>query len=192
MLSVCALDCATETTGRTNTNISKQTTTIFRKEGSFQVYSVEGRGQLPSFRKSPGAKKSASGSAEGGMLHLLHGYYKSQYMTEPIHAETTLARAVEIGESQARQCADPLRRERPAQQVLRALYGLTPAECRVALLLGDGHAPRKIVNMVGVTDNTVRSQIKSIFSKTGVKRQGELIRLLMDNSGLAIHATPTP
>jgi DNA-binding CsgD family transcriptional regulator len=85
---------------------------------------------------------------------------------------------------------DPLRRERPAQQVLRALYGLTPAECRVALLLGDGHAPRKIANMVGVTDSTVRSQIKSIFSKTGVKRQGELIRLLMANSGVAVQAKP--
>jgi DNA-binding CsgD family transcriptional regulator len=85
---------------------------------------------------------------------------------------------------------DPLRRERPAEEVLRALYGLTPAECRVALLLGDGHAPRKIANMVGVTDNTVRSQIKSVFSKTGVKRQGELIRLLLSNSGLAIQGKP--
>jgi DNA-binding CsgD family transcriptional regulator len=86
---------------------------------------------------------------------------------------------------------DPLRRERPEQEVLRALYGLTPAECRVALLLGDGHAPRKIANMVGVTDNTVRSQIKSIFSKTGVKRQGELIRLLLSNSELAIQPKAT-
>jgi DNA-binding CsgD family transcriptional regulator len=33
--------------------------------------------------------------------------------------------------------------------------------------------PRKIAEMVGVTDNTVRSQIKSIYSKTGVKRQGK-------------------
>ena len=77
---------------------------------------------------------------------------------------------------------DPLRTHRPTQEVLRMLYGLTPAECRVALLLGDGHASRKIANMVGVTDNTVRSQIKSIFSKTGVRRQGELIRLLLNNS----------
>jgi DNA-binding CsgD family transcriptional regulator len=60
----------------------------------------------------------------------------------------------------------------------------------VALLLGDGHAPRKIANMVGVADSTVRSQIKSIFSKTGVKRQGELIRLLMANSGVAVQAKP--
>ena len=77
---------------------------------------------------------------------------------------------------------DPLRQHRPTREVLRLLYGLTPAECRVALLLGDGHAPRKIANMIGVTDNTVRSQIKSVFSKTGVRRQGELIRLLLNNS----------
>jgi DNA-binding CsgD family transcriptional regulator len=83
---------------------------------------------------------------------------------------------------------DPLRANRPTQEVLRLLYGLTPAECRVALLLGDGHAPRKIANMVGVTDNTVRSQIKSIFSKTGVRRQGELIRLLLNGSGPTINA----
>jgi DNA-binding CsgD family transcriptional regulator len=54
------------------------------------------------------------------------------------------------------------------------LYGLTLAESRVALLLSDGHAPRKIAEIVGVTDSTVRSQIKSVFSKTGVRRQGVL------------------
>jgi DNA-binding CsgD family transcriptional regulator len=87
---------------------------------------------------------------------------------------------------------DPSQRRRPAQEVLSDLFGLTPAECRVALLLGDGHAPRKIANMVGVTDNTVRSQMKSIFSKTGVKRQGELIRLLLTNPELGVPAGPTP
>jgi DNA-binding CsgD family transcriptional regulator len=78
--------------------------------------------------------------------------------------------------------SDPLQRHRPAQDILRTLYGLTPAECRVALLLGDGRSPREIAETIGVTFNTVRSQIKSIFSKTDVKRQGELIRLLLNNS----------
>lgn len=84
---------------------------------------------------------------------------------------------------------DPLRSNRPAEAVLRTLYGLTPAESRVALLLSDGHAPREIAGLIGVTDNTVRSQIKSIFSKTGVRRQGELIRLLLSHSGLAGEAS---
>jgi DNA-binding CsgD family transcriptional regulator len=66
--------------------------------------------------------------------------------------------------------------------VLRSLYGLTPAECRVALLLVDGHAPRQIANTFRVTENTVRSQIKSIFSKTGARRQSDLVRLLLSNA----------
>jgi DNA-binding CsgD family transcriptional regulator len=72
-----------------------------------------------------------------------------------------------------------------AQTNTEPLYRLTPAECRVALLLSDGHAPRQNANMVGVTNNTVRSQIKSIFSKMGVKRQGELIRPLLSNAAVA-------
>jgi hypothetical protein len=39
---------------------------------------------------------------------------------------------------------------------------------------------------IGVTDNTVRSQIKSIFSKTGVRRQSDLVRLLVSYSGPTI------
>jgi DNA-binding CsgD family transcriptional regulator len=81
---------------------------------------------------------------------------------------------------------DPSQQKRPAQDVLRILFGLTPAESRVALLLGDGHSPRQIASMVGITDNTVRSQIKSIFCKTGVKRQAELVRLLLNHAGVAI------
>lgn len=85
---------------------------------------------------------------------------------------------------------DPIRRQRPAEELLRALYRLTPAECRVALLMVDGNIPKKIAEMVGVSVETVRSQIKSIFAKAGVNRQSELIRLLLNNSGFGIQAKP--
>jgi len=77
---------------------------------------------------------------------------------------------------------DPLRAPRSGQETLRAVYGLTPAESRVALLLADGHSPRQICERIGVTENTVRTQIKSIFSKTGVRRQSELIRVLLSGA----------
>jgi DNA-binding CsgD family transcriptional regulator len=86
---------------------------------------------------------------------------------------------------------DPSRRQRPAQEMLRVAYGMTPAECRVALLLSDGRAPREIAEMVGVSFSTVRSQLKSIFAKTNVRRQGELIRLLLNGSGLGNQNLPT-
>lgn len=81
---------------------------------------------------------------------------------------------------------DPLQHTRPNQTALQTGYRLTPAECRVSLLLSDGRTLKEIADMIGVTQNTIRSQIKSIFSKTGVRRQGELIRLLLNQSGPAI------
>ena len=87
---------------------------------------------------------------------------------------------------------DPSRRQRPAEDVLRAMFRLSPAECRVALLLSDGRAPKEIANVVSVTENTVRSQIKSILSKTGVQKQTQLIRLLLHYSAPAIQPQRIP
>src|ERR1700739_495090 len=51
----------------TPTSANRRTPPFFAKEGSFPVYSVEGRGQLPSFRKSPrGQKRATSESDERG------------------------------------------------------------------------------------------------------------------------------
>jgi DNA-binding CsgD family transcriptional regulator len=65
------------------------------------------------------------------------------------------------------------------KDILRTLFARTRAEFRVALLLADGRAPREIAESVGVSFETVRPQIKSVFAKANVKRQGELIRLLL-------------
>ncbi|QIL83450.1 helix-turn-helix transcriptional regulator [Diaphorobacter sp. HDW4A] len=64
------------------------------------------------------------------------------------------------------------------QYLLQQLYGLTPAESRVALALNQGEVPKQIAQRTGATAGTVRIQIKSIFAKTGVNRQADLIRLM--------------
>jgi DNA-binding CsgD family transcriptional regulator len=87
---------------------------------------------------------------------------------------------------------DPNQRQRPPQDILRTLFGFSPAENRVALLLGEGRSPREIAQAIGVSFNTVRSQMKSIFAKAGVKRQGELIRLLFSYAGLVIQSRLAP
>ena len=58
--------------------------------------------------------------------------------------------------------SDPARRVRPAHDTLRVLLGLTPAECRLAMLLADGYSPTTIAEMVGVSRNTLKSQLTSI------------------------------
>jgi DNA-binding CsgD family transcriptional regulator len=73
---------------------------------------------------------------------------------------------------------DPSQNVRPATDILRALFGLTPAECRVALLLADGHAPPAIANLIGVSTNTLKTQLASIYRKTGTSRQSQVVRVL--------------
>ena len=65
-----------------------------------------------------------------------------------------------------------------AMQMLGALYDLSPAELRVASALVSGKSPEEYALMAGVTMNTVRSQIKSLYSKTDTHRQLELVALL--------------
>lgn len=63
------------------------------------------------------------------------------------------------------------------------LYGLTPAETRLALELTKGRALNSIAEEFGITKGTARIQLKSIFSKTGAKRQSELVNMVLTDPG---------
>lgn len=58
------------------------------------------------------------------------------------------------------------------------IFGLSPAEARVLPPLLRGSAPAEIAAELGVKISTVRSQLSSIFAKTGATRQQDLLRLL--------------
>lgn len=75
---------------------------------------------------------------------------------------------------------DPQNEQRAPNHTLRELFGLTPAESRVALLMARGESVNRLADLIGVSRNTVRSQVKSIYAKTGVNRQTDLIRLLLN------------
>jgi DNA-binding CsgD family transcriptional regulator len=64
-------------------------------------------------------------------------------------------------------------------QLLRHVYGLTPAEVRVALAIADGETIQHYAERRRVSRNTVASQLKRVFDKTGLRRQSELVRWLL-------------
>jgi DNA-binding CsgD family transcriptional regulator len=63
--------------------------------------------------------------------------------------------------------------------LLYAVFGLTPAECRIATLLAEGLSLKQIAQAQGTQHETVRKQLRSIYQKTSTNRQPELIRLLL-------------
>lgn len=74
--------------------------------------------------------------------------------------------------------------DRAQTEVLRRLYGLTPAETDIAVLIAMGKNAKDIADELGVRENTVRIHLKRIFGKTGTKRQAELVKLVL--SGPAV------
>lgn len=66
----------------------------------------------------------------------------------------------------------------PDAQLLRGLFDLTPAEARVAYGIGDGQTIEAIAAAFGLSRETIRSQLKGVLAKTGVRRQTQLVGLL--------------
>ena len=62
--------------------------------------------------------------------------------------------------------------------LLQALFGLTPAEVRVAHGLASGETLSGLAAHHGLGRETVRSQLKSVMLKTRTHRQADLVRLL--------------
>ena len=62
---------------------------------------------------------------------------------------------------------------------LVSVYNLTPSEAQVAISLANGHSIDEIASASHHSAHTIRSQLKSVFRKTGVSRQSELIKLLL-------------
>lgn len=77
--------------------------------------------------------------------------------------------------------SDPEQEEIPDELVLSKLFGFTPAEAKLAALLAQGRSLKEAADTSGVARSTVRSQLKKLFEKTNTRRQGELIRLLMNS-----------
>lgn len=75
--------------------------------------------------------------------------------------------------------SDPERSPCPPRDVLQQLYGLTPAEARVANLLLENLTLQEISDKLGVAVGTVRNQVKHVFAKTDTHRQSELMRVLL-------------
>lgn len=63
-------------------------------------------------------------------------------------------------------------------EAIQKIFGVTPAEARIAVEIACGLSVDEIAQASGVAANTVRKQLASVFSKTRTHRQTELACLL--------------
>lgn len=74
---------------------------------------------------------------------------------------------------------EPTHRTLPNAEKIAAYFDLTRAEAQVCEELLSGNDVQLVSRQLGRSVNTVRSQIKQIFQKTGCSRQGELISQIL-------------
>lgn len=63
-------------------------------------------------------------------------------------------------------------------EFLQQLFGLSYAEARLVEGLSSGASLRDLADQKGVSINTVRAQLQSVFAKTNTHRQTELVQLM--------------
>jgi DNA-binding CsgD family transcriptional regulator len=66
----------------------------------------------------------------------------------------------------------------PPSAVLARTFRLSPAEARLASLMATGVSVAQAAEQFGVSLDTIRTQMKAIYAKTGTRRQSELVSLL--------------
>jgi DNA-binding CsgD family transcriptional regulator len=73
---------------------------------------------------------------------------------------------------------DPDAGPRPPEATLRSVFRLSEAEARLGVQLASGESLETLADRLGIAKETSRTQLKSIFAKTGVHRQTELVAML--------------
>jgi DNA-binding CsgD family transcriptional regulator/PAS domain-containing protein len=69
----------------------------------------------------------------------------------------------------------------PPVRLAQQLFQLTPAETALAIQLANGLSLEEAAEELNIKRNTARAHLRSIFSKTGVRRQTELVRIFLNS-----------
>ena len=76
---------------------------------------------------------------------------------------------------------DATGRSMASETLTKQLFNLTRAETALAMELANGLSLEEAAEALNVRRNTARAHLRSIFSKTGVRRQTELVRIILNS-----------
>jgi DNA-binding CsgD family transcriptional regulator len=144
--------------------------------GSFDAMTAQEREALRFLVRRAARKEAGDALHAGGALSITRpsGRRPYQVLVSPLNrglgGSPQPAVAVFITDPEDRACG--------SADVLRRLFQLTDAEARLAAMVGSGTLLGEAAEALGISRDAARSQLKSIFIKTGTTRQAELVRLI--------------
>ena len=79
---------------------------------------------------------------------------------------------------------DPAARPRVNPELVATILGLTPSESHVAVALATGQTIAGIADAQDCAESTVRTHLKRVYRKQGIRKQTELVRRVLSLEGL--------
>jgi DNA-binding NarL/FixJ family response regulator len=76
---------------------------------------------------------------------------------------------------------DPAKQKPPAIDDLMDMFGLTRSEAKLTQKLAEGLPLDQAAELVGISQSSARTYLKTIFSKTGVNRQPQLMKTVLSS-----------
>lgn len=76
---------------------------------------------------------------------------------------------------------DPLKPQETSSDLLQRMFGLTRREGQVVEQLVMGRSLPETAEILGISDNTARTHVKAVFSKTGTSHQADVVRLVLSS-----------
>lgn len=141
-----------------------------------------GRAQAQALARLVGRVCGCSGPPECGALQLVRpsGKRPLQLVAVPLRVRERPAMADAPSAAVSALCfiSGHEHQTQDAHTVLPQIFGLSPAETRLAVSLLDGGSLREFAERQAISVNTARTQLTSLFAKTGTHRQGELVTVL--------------
>lgn len=123
--------------------------------------------------------RDASGLPEAMSVSRPSGEVKLGVVIEPI---PSTAWAEENGQPTAVvYIRDSVSKSHTSADIAKKLFDLTPAETALSVQLANGLSLEEAAEELGIMRNTARAHLRSIFSKTGVRRQTELVRIFLNS-----------
>jgi len=101
-----------------------------------------------------------------------------QVMAAPVPLDVRTSVRTGVGAVAMLMIRDPSEKTRVPEEIVAAMFGLTSAETRLLLALSNGQTLKQYADEAGLTQNTVRAYLKTVFAKTKTSRQSDLVRLM--------------
>ncbi len=121
--------------------------------------------------------RSSPKKGTGGLVQVSPSPYRRPYnvVVQPISSDQTGVAAATTGVL----IFDPNAKRTTAIELFSSSYGLTKKETQLALHLAEGLSVDEYARSNGVSINTVRTHVRSIYEKTNTTRQPELVSLIL-------------